>query len=198
MRLTSALKCLNNKYLYPKHTHTQRWIFNMYFIIKFMAFLEHKKLFEASRTFIDVLYIYTAIILHIIQRCCKPENCIKNYKTVYDMCYEHFFGYKYIYTYIYINYCVDVIRWFNACLLMVSTMSLAIQTFIVLATPNEIFSSKISIHVCAVTYQISVAPCTYMKIYIKTVSNFKTTCFRNHKSLHFRRYIFDYIIYVFR
>ena len=68
-----------------------------------MAFLEHKKLFEASRTFIDVLYIYTAIILHIIQRCCKPENCIKNYKTVYDMCYEHFFGYKYIYIYIYIT-----------------------------------------------------------------------------------------------
>ena len=76
-------------------------------------------------------------------------------------------------------------------------MCLAIQTFIVLATPNKIFSSKISIHVCAVTYQISVAPCTYMKIYIKTVSNFKTTCFKNYQFLHFRRYSFDYIIYVY-
>ena len=160
-----------------------------------MAFLEHKKLFEASRTFIDVLYIYTAIILHIIQRCCKPENSIKNYKNVYDMCYGHFFGYKYIYICRVAGICVDVIRLFDACLLMVSSMCLAIQTFIVLATPNKIFSSKISIHVCAVTYQISAAPCTYMKIYITTVSNFKTTCFKNHKSLHFRRYIFDYIIY---
>ena len=45
-----------------------------------MAFLEHKKLFEASRTFIDVLYIYTAMILHIIQRCCKLVNDMKNFK----------------------------------------------------------------------------------------------------------------------
>ena len=52
-----------------------------------MAFLEHKKLFEASRTFIDVLYIYTAMILHIIQRCYKPVNGMKNL-NVYDMCYE--------------------------------------------------------------------------------------------------------------
>ena len=47
-----------------------------------MAFLEHKKLFEASRTFIDVLYIYTAMILHIIQRCYKPVNDMKNSKML--------------------------------------------------------------------------------------------------------------------
>ena len=66
-----------------------------------------------------------------------------------------------------------------------------------MATPNKIFNCNISIHVCAVTYPISVAPCTYMKIHIKTVSNFKTTCFKNHKYLNCRRYIFGYIIYVY-
>ena len=76
-----------------------------------MAFLEHKKLFEASRTFIDVLYIYTAMILHIIQRCYKPVNGMKNLKCLRHVLWTITERSQYI---------VYGIRWFNACLPVVS------------------------------------------------------------------------------